>query len=220
MNWTDIIVLICSGFLIWRGASRGFLGSMLGPLALIIATVVSVVYYILTKGILISLLIGLLGPFILAWIFRWLLRSWKQMTNPEGKLSPASRIGGALLTLAWGLIMIIITLLLLALIPSINGPLQAMYKDIHQSKIYHLIKPWDMAGLDKPSPQDDLRALAKDKRVQDIIHDPQITQAIRQKDFTALMSNPKIMALTQDPQMIKKIVMVYKQLMQQQMNSR
>ncbi len=220
MSWTDTILLLCSGFLIWRGASRGFLGSVLGPLALIFATVVSVVYYILTKDILISLLIGFLGPLILAWIFRWLLRSWKQTTNPEGKLSLASRIGGAVLTWSWGMAMFIITLLLLAILPPINGPLQMMHKDIHQSKIYHLIKPLDMAAVDNPSSEDNIQSLSKDKRIQDIVNDPQIVEAIRHQNFVALMSNPKIVALTQDPAMIKKMTTVYRQLMQQQMNSR
>ncbi len=219
MSWTDTIILLCSGFLIWRGAARGFLGSVLGPLALILATVVSVVYYILTKDILVSLLIGLLGPLILAWIFQWLMRSWNQMTNPKGKLSLASRIGGALLTWSWGMVMLIITLLLLAIIPPINTPLQVMYKDIHQSKIYHLIKPLDIAAVDKPSSEDDFQTFSKDKRIQDIFNDPQITEAIRHRDFAALMSNPKIMALTQDPAMIKKMAAVYRQLVQQQMNS-
>ncbi len=219
MTITDTLTLICCVFLIFRGVSRGFLGSILGPLALILATIVSIVYYAWTKDIPISLCIGLFGPFILAWIFRFFLHSWKQMTNPEGKLSLVSRIGGALLTLLWGMTMVIITLLLLAMIPPVNKPLQVMYKDIHMSYIYRIIKPLDYYAIDKPSPQENLESLSKDKRIQDIINDPKITEAIRLKDYSSLMSNPKIMALIRDPEMIKKMMAIYKQLLQQQINS-
>lgn len=216
MTVTDAIIVFCSIFLLWKGAAQGFLVSLLGPLALIFATIVSIVYYIWTKDLFISLCIGLLGPFILAWIFHFFLRSWTQMTNPTGKLSLTSRIGGAALTWIWGMIMVGITVLLLGMAPPINKPLRMMYEDIHTSFAYHMLKPFDFSAVENKDQPTDLQSLYQDKRLQDIINDPQIIAAVHHQDYTALMSNPKIVALTQDPALIKKMMAIYKQMYQQQ----
>jgi len=140
------------------------------------------------------------------------------MTNPQGLISPMSRLGGALITFVWGMIMLVITLLLLAMIPPINPPLQKLYKDIHMSKVYHIIKPLDSSAIDKPSREETIESLSKDKRIQEIVNDPKITEAIHRKDYAALMSNPKIMALVQDPKMVRKMMSIYKEVLQQQTN--
>ena len=52
--------------------------------------------------------------------------------------------------------------------------------------------------------------------MQEIINDPQIMTAIEKKDYGALLSNPKIMAMAQDPEFVKKILGAYGQLQQTQ----
>ena len=111
MAMTDIIVLSCSLLLIARGASRGFLRSLLGPVALLIATVASIIYYQVTKNALISLLIGLIGPIVVQMAFNLVLRSFGGLAKSEAKLTPPSRMVGAALTLIWGWIFIILLLL-------------------------------------------------------------------------------------------------------------
>lgn len=216
MTITDIITLALSTFLVIRGANRGFLGSLLGPVALILGTLLSIVYYYWTKNMLISLCIGLLGPFILSWVFRAFLHSWTVMSNSKGKLSPISRITGALLTWGWGFAMLIITVLLLAMLPPFNKPVEFIYKDIHLSHLYHLVKPLDSSAIDKPSSQNEVASLAKDKRIQDIVNDPSVVDAINRKDYSFLIGNPKITALTQDPALIKKMMSIYRQMLQEQ----
>ncbi len=203
---TDIITLICAVFLIYRGLTRGFWGSLLGPLALIFASIISFVYYTWTKDMLVSLCIGLFGPFILSWIFRSFLRSG----NPENNLSALSRLSGALLSLSWGMAMLIITIILLTLVPPVNKPLQSMHKDISASRIYHLINPFNPFKVNKTTPPVTMKELSQDKRIQDIVNDPQIIDAINRKDYAALLSNPKIAAIMQDPEMIKKMMSVYR----------
>ncbi len=223
MTITDIIILTCCAFLIWKGMLQGFLGSLLGPLGLILGSVISFVYYSLTKNLLISLCIGLLGPFILTWVFRMFLHS---LRNPNKELSMLSQFSGALLSLTWGLTIIIITLLLLTLIPPIKNPLvQKIYKDIHASFFYSLIKPLnplkstDSPIVDKKTSQKNIEELSKDKRIQEIINDPTIADAIKRKDYASLISNPKIAELMKDPQLIKKMLAVNKDRADQPKNA-
>lgn len=216
MSVTDAVIIFCSIFLLWKGAIQGFLASLLGPAALIFSTIVSLVYFCLTKNFVVSLCIGLLGPFLLAWVFRFFLYSWTKIVNPNGILSLTSRIGGALLTWSWGMIMAGLTVLLLSMAPPINKPLRLMLEDIHMSLAYQLVKPLDLFATDNALGPVDLKSLYQDKRIQDIVNDPQITEAILHHDYSTVMSNPKMVALTQDPAMIKKIMAVYKQMYQQQ----
>ncbi|MEI7998300.1 MAG: CvpA family protein [Candidatus Omnitrophota bacterium] len=219
MAITDIVVLLSSAFLVLQGARRGFFGSLLGPLALIFASIISIIYFIGTKNFFISLCIGLLGPLLLTWIFRFFFHSWNKLTNPDGNLTAASRIGGAILSLSWGIGMITITLLLFSLMPPTNKPLHFASNDLQKSIFYHLIKPLNFLAPDenKPkSPQDDIKTLSADQRIQDIINDPQLVESIRNKDYSSIMSNPKIIALTQDPVLLKRMFALYKQVSQQQ----
>ena len=214
MTITDIITLLSCVFLIWRGASQGFLGSVIGPLALIFAIIVSIIYYSYTNNIIVSLCIGLFGPLILTWIFKFFLRSWNKMANPRGELSSASRIGGAFLTWGWGMAMLIITILLLVMVPPMNKPLEVMYNDLHMSFIYRIIKPLDSSAIDKPTVQEVLKTFSQDQKIQDIINDPEITEALQHKNYAKFLSDPKIKDLIKDPAMIKRMLVIYKQMQQ------
>ena len=219
MAITDLITLALSIFLIIRGANRGFLGSLLGPVALILCTLISYVYYNLTQKILISLCIGLFGPFILTWVFRAFLHSWAVTSNSVGKHSSLSRMTGALLTWCWGMAMLVITVLLLAMIPPLNKPLEFVYKDVHLSKLYHLIKPLDSSAIDTAGAENETASLAEDKRIQAIVKDPAVIDAINRKDYSALIANPKITAITKDPALIRKMMSVYRKMVQEKMGS-
>ena len=59
----------------------------------------------------------------------------------------------------------------------------------------------------------------EDKRIQDVVNDPGILEAINRKDYTSLFSNPKITALIQDPKLVKKMLGAYRQVMQEKMSS-
>lgn len=218
-----MITLGCGAFLLWKGFSRGFLASLIGPLALILGSIAAGIYYVGTKQVTISLCIGLFGPFVLTWILRFLLRSWNRVINPEKEIHFLSRFGGALLSLSWGLTMIIITVLLLVLIPPFNKPMEILSQDIHSSYLYHLVKPFDsMADKSNKkhlSSQENIKLLSQDKRIQDVIQDPQITAAINRKDYAYLISNPKIAAIMQDPELIKKMMTLYKDMAEEEKNT-
>ncbi len=217
MTITDSIALILSVFLLLKGAFRGFLGSLLGPISLILTTIVSAVYFLLTKDIRISLCIGLFGPFIFGWILRTCLHSI--MSNPQGKISLISRIWGAFITWTWGTIILVITILLLSMLPAINHPLEFIYKDIHNSTLYKLIKPLDSFAVEPSGKAENLESLSQDKRIQDILNDPKIIEDIKNKNYSQLLSNPKITTIVQDPALMKKMMSVYRQMMEEKLKS-
>lgn len=233
---TDIITLSASALLIWRGFSRGFLRSLLGPLALLIATLMSITYYQVTQNTLVSLLIGLIGPIVLQILFNLSLRSWTAFTNPDAKLTPVSRAIGAVLTFLWGWVFIVMTLLLLDMVPPLVGAIEVMHKDMRRSLSYAVIRPLRHSIIPEakqhpinatralPADNADVQALAQDPRFQNLMNDPEIQKAIEAKDFAKLLSNPKMMELTQqlmsDPEMMKKMLTAYSQMQNQPANSK
>ena len=225
MTITDFITFFLSVFLLLRGASRGFLHSLMGPLSIIVATILSIIYYQDTKDILISLLIGLVGPLGIHLLLKFLLGTWEKATNNAMNPNFLSRLGGAILTLIWGWIFIIFTLLLITLLPPFGKTLAIIRHDITNSESYvSIAKPLEDMFFTAPKQNKpatpvvaasvDAKSLADDPRFQKILQDPDIQNEIASHDFGKLMSNPKIMALTQqimsDPEEIKKVMAIYR----------
>ena len=231
MTLTDLITSLLSLFLMALGYSRGFLRSLLGPIALIAATILSVIYYQYTGQLITSLMIGLVGPLVLLFILKFILKSWISATKSKAKPEFPSRLAGLAMTLLWGWVFIILTLVLLAIFPSLNSSLTFLHNDVTHSYSYALARPLENL-LVKPAPATPLRqrqaeqtrharsapaqgqSLATDPRFQKVLQDPEVQREIQERDYAKLMQNPKMMALTQqimnDPSLMQKVLSAYK----------
>lgn len=223
MTITDYIILVLSLFLLARGAARGFIRSLLAPISLIITTILSILYYQATHDLIVSLLLGLLGPILLHHLLKFLLKTFARATNTDTSPGFFSSFAGSVLTLAWGWVFIALTLILLALFPAKENFWTPYHKDLTASISYKIIAPWEekLFPLPKEKSTDktrlsstaDTQSLAQDPRFQKILQDAEIQQEIKDHDMAKLMSNPKIMALTQqimtDPEMLKKVMAVW-----------
>ncbi len=220
MAVTDIVTLALSIFFLVRGASRGFMRSLTVPFSIIAASVISIIYYQATQDMVASLLIGLVGPLLLNLLLKLLL---KTSASPDVKTSFLSRWGGAVLTLVWGWVFIIFTLILLTVLPPWEKTLAAVHNDVMRSSSYLIAKPWkerffpaskqNASTSATVSSSPDARSLANDPRFQTVLQDPDIQQEINTHDIVKLMGNPKMMDLVKqimsDPATMKKVMNVY-----------
>ena len=234
MGLTDCAIFILNIFLVIRGSSRGFMRSLLGPFSIIVATIISIIYYQITKDIILSLVIGLIGPIFLHLFLKNLLKAYAKATNTEIRPDFLSSLGGVILTLIWGWVFIIFTLLLLALLPPWGKTLSAIHNEVIDSGSYHLIKPLgdsffapskqDVSAAASSSAANDAKSLADDPRFKKVLQDPEIQKEINNHDMVHLMGNPKMIALTQqilsDPATFKKIMAIYNSQTQSQANSK
>jgi uncharacterized membrane protein required for colicin V production len=224
MTVTDFIIFFLNIFFLMRGASRGFMKSLLGPFSIIVATILSIIYYQNTKDLIVSLLIGLIGPLLLHLLLKFLLKAWANATNTNIGPNFISRLTGAILTLLWGWVFIILTLLLVVVLPPWGKTLTAVRSDVTGSgSYYYIAKPLgkiffaapkqNIAPATNAPSNPDVKSLADDPRFQKILQDPDIQKEINAHDMVDLMRNPKIMALTQqimnDPATMKKLFAVY-----------
>lgn len=220
---TDVIVLALSIFFLIRGASRGFINSLLIPFSIIIATIISVVYFQITKDVILCLIIGLLGPILLNILFKFMLKHFST-SYLEVRPGFISRMGGAILTLVWGWVFIVFALILIAVLPAWGGTLAAVHDDVVKSASYAMVKPMGegifAATKQNISPSaggaesnNDTKSLAEDPRFQEALKDPEVQKAIDAHDIVKLVGNPKMMELTRqimsDPETMKKVLAVY-----------
>ena len=216
MTFTDGIIIIISIFLLIRGSSRGFMRSLINPFSIIITSILSVIYYQITKNAIVSLLIGLLGPLLLGFILKGLLSSWITATNSDIKPNSLSQLGGALLTLAWGWVFIALTLILLTVSASYNFIVKPLQENFSARLNPH------QAAAENADPSSDTKSLSEDPRFQKVMQDPDIQKEIAAHDIAHLMSNPKMMAFTQqvmtDPDTMKKVMDLYSSQANQQQN--
>ena len=56
-----------------------------------------------------------------------------------------------------------------------------------------------------------LENLRQDKRIQDILKDEELLKQIKNKDMSKVMTNPKILAIAQDEELLKKFFALYQQ---------
>ena len=224
MTITDIATLILSIFFLNRGASRGFMRSLTGPFSIIVTTIISIIYYQTTEDLIISLLIGLIGPLLLNYFLNFLLKTWAKATNTEIKPGFFSCLGGSMLTLIWGWVFIIFTLILFTVLPPWGETLTAIHNDVGNSASYgYIAKPLEnalfatskqnAAAAASEASSNDAKSLAEDPRFQKILQDPDIQKEIDAHDIVKLMSNPKMMDLVQqimnDPATMKKVFALY-----------
>ena len=223
MNYTDISTFILSLYFLIRGAARGFLSSLMIPFSIIIATIISIIYYQITNNIIVSLLIGLIGPLLFNLLFKFILKTWAKATNTEVAPSTLSRVAGAAVTVSWGWVFIVFTLILLAVLPPWGETLTAVHQDVVSSSSYSLAKPLGeflfnnqkqkMTIPSKSTANSPTKSLADDPRFQQVLQDPEIQNDIDTHNIVKLMGNPKMISLTEeimsDPETMKKVLAVY-----------
>lgn len=235
MTNTDKIIFFFAIYLFWRGWSKGFLQTVLGPIALIVATVLSYIYYIITHNMIIAIAIGTVGPIILSIVLSMTIGTLLLAADKKN-ISLLSRFLGASINTIWGEFLLITGIFLIMFIPLKIPLVQNIQSDIQQSRSYSQVKTkidemfdQDVAGALDPSKlailtdpkglehlgkTKEFQDVMNDPLVQDLLNDPQTTQAIEQKDIGKLMQSPKFIAITKDPDLLKKFLALYGTILQ------
>ncbi len=218
---TDIVTFLLSFYFLIRGASRGLMNSLMGPFSIIVTTVLSIIYYQSTKDIIATLLIGLIGPLILNLFLKFLLKTWIKSTNRDIRPGFLSRLSGSFLTLIWGWVFIVFTLILLAVLPPWGKTLTAIHDDVSTSGSYiNIARPLGKAlfaaskqnapAATREASSRDVKLLAQDPRFQKILQDPDIQKEIDAHDIGKLMRDPKMLDFVQqimnDPATMKRLL--------------
>ena len=171
---------------------------------------------LLATGGTISLAIGLIGPFVLCLLFAILMKLF-HVQDGETRPSWISKLLGSAITAAWGLLMILPVVYMIALSALLVPDMprwQNICNSVHGSRSFQLIQSFLDKHIVQPktAAKDPVESLRQDPRIQDLMKDADFVQAVAKKDFQSLFSNPKLLALVQDPEFVKKALAAYGQM--------
>lgn len=233
---TDIILAFIIILLFLRGWTRGFMRSILGPIAIFGAGWISMIYYAQTQNILISALIGILGPLVIGIAVSLLLNALK-LTKPkeERTCSPLSRFLGGCFTLSWTGTLLFLFLFLITIIPLKINWLTSTQSHIENSMIYQKVvnsvkhvlplsvqetnntlhQLQDPEYANEIGNSKEYQSLENNKTYQEIMADEEIVTAIKEKNFVKLVSNEKFLKAIQDKEFLSQMVELNKLLFKQ-----
>ncbi len=220
LNYFDYFIFGWSAYLVWKGWSQGFLRSLVAPLSFLLALICGYHYYQNTHQ-----LIGLIASVFLGQIIFGIGLSFvvSLFFSKNSAPSASSQIAGSILTLIWGVLMIISLLLSLSLIKSSPFPFDNLIKPLFSSASFLFvekhIKPRipllqktekilaiskDPDKIEELQKQPGFKKLYEDEKIQAIVNDPEIQTLIKNKDALGLLNHPKIISLLQDKDIQEK----------------
>src|SRR3989338_529924 len=221
----DSIVSALLLYFLYRGWAKGFLRTLIGPISLIAACIAGAVYYSSTHNIMAGILIGVLGPILLNILFSISINIWHQTVNVNRPLSYTSRLLGSGFSLIWGILHLALIIILLFMIPLDFPWLRHLREQFLSSRSYAVIQQQtktflpvkslnapqllemlrDPAHLEKVHSLEEYKTLMEEKVVMEILSDEDILRYIEDKNFSQLMTHPKVQYLLENPEVLKKV---------------
>lgn len=238
-NATDIIVLLFLMFFVAQGWEKGFLRCIIGPISLVLCLAISHVVFSSTNNMMLALAIAFLGPTVMTFILGQLFASANRIHGQQ--IGPNSRILGAIFSSFWGCGVLLIVLMLVSMMPFQLPYLDKAQHNISQSMTLSLLKPVmkkmeiplpitsdESSGLMMPvdlnDPEvaekiyhsDEFKAMMADEKIRNIVNDPDVQDAIKEGNYSALFNNKDILAIAQDPVLMKKMMTLYASIMKEE----
>lgn len=220
LTMTDYIVLAVVILSTIHGWRWGFLRSILGPFSLVVCLIFSFFYFQITHNFLLSLLLCVFGPVLLNILLALFLGLWPKPPKDES-LSLLSRMLGAFFSLSWNTALLILFLAWILLIPAHVLGLTKIQDAISRSRsllifnqflpipaVDHFQNTW--RAINDPQQRKaiesspEYKALAEDQKIQAVLADEVLVEQIRKGDMAKVIGHPKIQAIFQDEELIKK----------------
>ena len=210
------------------------------PISLLITFAAGWAYYKVTHQFNVVWLIGLCGPYLFSWLIKFAVKRWfNPDQNPPGIFS---RLCGIALNLTWATVFVFLVVAVLAVFPFGRFDLKKFENDVHQSITFKLVKPVlvsrgilpadaspalcmeDVCKVDAStakalSDDEEVQAIINDPRIRKMMSDPKIMAAFQSRDIGAILSNPVLSDLRNDPAFLLKAIKVYPK-MQKVLNDR
>jgi len=235
---TDYIAVGALLFFFIKGWRKGFLKTLLKPIALIVGCLIAFLYYQQTQNIPISLLICVLSPFALRILAFLILKLWDKAANKETSLSISSRLFGSIFDVLWSGSYLVLLLIMIGFMPLHVAWFEKIQNDVIASKSYNALHQFmdkkipslsgdinkitaiieNPAKLQQFQSTKEFKTLIEDDTLQDIFSDEELTEQIQKKDYGKLLSNPKIQSIMQDKQLLEKMFALNKKIMEKSLN--
>jgi len=234
----DYVIIALFVFFFYRGWSKGLLGTLLGPISLVIGCIIAYVFYLQTQKFVIALLISIFAPFLINFFCSLLLKAMRKVKDEKNRLT-FGQMFGATFNVLWCGSIVILTLVLIVSIPVNAAWLQKIQEQITNSQsytfVYHLFgenisnsavnmrKVYsvyeDPERIRELQESKEFKQLMNNTKIQEVLKDEELVQNIRDKNFTKVLSNSKMQSLFQDKELLKQFLELHKELLKQSRKS-
>jgi uncharacterized membrane protein required for colicin V production len=222
----DIIFLLAGIFFFLAGLSKGFLKTIIGPLALVLGTGMGFMYYQKTGDWAAAFVISFFGPITIKVGF-WLFRAMLPTPKPEEQRAlTLGKIAGGVFNLLWGWGIMAIIIMFLTMIPGEWIWLKKVQTNILQSNTYAWINKqthyifqkgrdnilsvltfWTTPGQSaKMAEMPEYQELIEQDKVQTILDDENLLLKLQDHNPLTALRDPKIQALIKDKDLVKQIL--------------
>lgn len=225
LNTFDYFIFGWCAYLALKGWRQGFLRSFVAPLSFCLALACGYHYYQNTHQLIGLIATIFLGKIVISIALSFMLSLFFGKNSPP---SPSSQAMGSLLSLSWGVLMVLSILLSFSLIKPSSFPFDNMIKPLFSSGSFLFveknIKPQlpffqktekilaiskDPEKIEELQKQPGFKKFYEDKKIQEVVNNPEIQDLIKNKETFKLLNHPKITALLEDPKTAKKFQEFY-----------
>ena len=183
----------------------------------------------------IGLALAILSPFIITIIVSLGLKLWHKAVNDNAPLSFLSRLTGSAFNVLWGGSYVAVLLVLIGMVPIRTGKFKNVQDDVLASRSYSLLEnvinrrmpnvSLDMRNLgeilqdpekfEQFQSSEEFKTLSADQKLHALLSDKETAQQIQDKDYNKLLSNPKMLAVLKDKELLGKIFALNKKIIEE-----
>lgn len=215
----DKIILAFLAFFFLSGFIRGFLKSLIGPIAFFFCLVAAIISFDVNRNMITSVFIATAGTLALAIVLNIFLMIILSRVDKEirGRVFPVSRLLGSLINVAWQGNIMFLTIILLSTLPLQADQLDVLRQQIPQSKYmgYYFDKVINqdnrlkaiVASLSAMRDPEQIQMFVSTREFNDFrnepkfqkfVNDPEVTDAIKNKDIKKLAQCEALRSLLTD----------------------
>jgi len=218
---TDYITITAALYFCFAGWRKGFLRTLLEPIALVAGCLLGLGYYHKTGNIVTGLSISILSPFVINMLVALMLKLWHKSTRKYKPIPFSSRFLGGGLSLLWRGSYLALLLLLIGTAPISAKWYKCIHADVTASKLYTFVYSKVEHRLDQSffdpnktftliqNPEKfqkfestkEFKNLMSDPQLKELLSDENITEQIKNKKYGQLLSNPKMQTALQDKEL-------------------
>jgi len=234
MNKLDIIVITILVIYFVLGIRNGFLRTLIGPASLFIGSIIAFIYYKQSESFLWALLISIMAPLTVNLVLIIFLKILHKTLGIKKELTLLSRCAGGLIATVWSGAWILLTLIFLVITPCEWSWFDRLQDGVLNSRTYAAINTivgdkiprtsTNVRGLSEmlQNPRKfrvlknttEYKELARHETIIELLSNKETMKQIQHQDIPKLLSNPKFQALLSDKELIEKVFMLQRKLIE------
>ena len=236
-NTIDLIVIVLVLYYLYRGWTKGFVGSLIGPISLLLGAGISYMYFRQSHNMMVAGIISFFCP-ILIHVTLSVVTNVSTYGHRKPEPSVISSLFGAVISLGWSGGILVLLMLMINVLPPQLPSIAAIQERLALTKSYQLVNHVTgsfsiyssmpiqtfMAVLENPEQlaavqsSAEYQSFVNDDRIKALMSDPEIQSAVEDRNIGKMLADKRMIDLLQDEDLLSKIFAVQGLIIQQGSN--